>query len=226
MRVLIFGATGMVGSGVLLECLEAADVEQVTTVGRSAVMMQHPKLKQVLHADLFHVESIEAQLQPFDACFFCLGVSSVGMQEAQYSRLTYELTLDIAVPLARLNRKMTFVYVSGANTDASGKNKTMWSRVKGRTENALQRLPFKAVYCFRPGVIQPVKGVKSKTAIYQAIYVVLGPLLSLIRALRPGAVITTEGIGIAMLEVARRGAPQSVLEVADLKKIVGDFRGD
>ncbi len=220
MRILIFGATGMVGGGVLLECLEAADVEAVTAVGRTAVPLKHPKLSQVLHADLSHVSTIEPQLQPFDACFFCLGVSSAGMSEAAYSRLTYELTLDIAMVLARLNRQMTLVYVSGAGTDSSGQGKSMWARVKGRTENGLQRLPFKAVYLFRPGVIQPVKGVKSKTRLYQTIYDVLGPVLSLVRKIRPDAVITTEDIGLAMLEVARRGASKAILDTADLKAIV------
>lgn len=220
MRILIFGATGMVGGGVLLECLEAADVEAVTAVGRTAVPLKHPKLSQVLHADLYHVSTIEPQLQPFDACFFCLGVSSAGMSEAAYSRLTYELTLDIAMVLARLNRQMTLVYVSGAGTDSSGQGKSMWARVKGRTENGLQRLPFKAVYLFRPGVIQPVKGVKSKTRLYQTIYDVLGPVFSLVRKIRPDAVITTEDIGLAMLEVARRGASKTILDTADLKAIV------
>lgn len=220
MRVLIFGATGMVGAGVLLECLAAPDVEAVVAVGRSPVLPQHPKLRQVIHADLFHLADIESQLQPFDACFFCLGVSSVGMQEAEYSRLTYELTLGVATVLARLNRTMTFVYVSGASTDSSEQGKTMWARVKGRTENSLQRVPFKAVYLLRPGAIQPVKGVRSKTPIYHAVYVVLGPLLALISAVAPHAILTTEGVGLAMLDVARHGARNPVLEAGDLKDIV------
>ena len=224
MKVLIFGATGMVGAGVLLECLSAADVEAVVAVGRSPVPLKHPKLRQVAHADLFHLADIEAQLQPFDACFFCLGVSSVGMQEAEYSRLTYELTLGVATVLARLNRTMTFVYVSGASTDSSEQGRTMWARVKGRTENSLQRVPFKAVYLFRPGAIRPVKGVRSKTPIYQTIYVVLGPLLALVGAVAPNAILTTEGVGLAMLDVARRGARNAVLEASDLKDIVRRLR--
>ena len=220
MRIVLFGATGMVGGGVLLECLAAPDVEQVVAVGRAAVPMQHPKLEQVVHADLFDLATVESQLQPFDACCFCLGVSSFAMGEADYRRLTYDLTLGIAHVLARLNRAMTFVYVSGAHTDSSEQGKTMWARVKGRTENSLQRLPFKAVYLFRPGAIQPVKGVRSKTRTYRFLYALLGPMLAIVKLVRPNAVITSEGIGLAMLEVARHGARKTVLETADLKALV------
>ena len=220
MRVLLFGATGMVGGGVLLECLAAPDVERVVAVGRAPVSMQHPKLEQIVHADLFDLAAIEAQLQPFDACFFCLGVSSIAMGEADYRRLTYDLTLGIAHVLARLNRGMTFVYVSGANTDGSEQGKSMWARVKGRTENSLQRLPFKAVYLFRPGAIQPVKGVRSKTRSYRVLYALLGPLLAIAKRVRPNSIITSEGIGLAMLEVARHGAGKAVLETVDLKALV------
>ena len=216
----MFGATGMVGGGALLACLAATDVERVVTVGRTAVSLQHPKLEQLVAADLFDLATIEPRLQPFDACFFCLGVSSFRMGEAKYRRLTYDLTLHIANVLARLNRGMTFVYVSGADTDGSEQGRTMWARVKGRTENSLQRLAFKAVYLFRPGAIQPVKGVRSKTASYRILYVLLGPLLALVKLVRPDAVITTEGMGLAMLEVARHGAAEAVLESADLKAIV------
>ena len=226
MRILLFGATGMVGGGVLLECLAAPDVERVVAVGRAAVPMQHPKLEQIVHADLFDLAAIEPRLQPFDACFFCLGVSSFAMGEADYRRLTYDLTLGIAHVLARLNRTMTFVYVSGADTDGSEQGKTMWARVKGRTENSLQRLPFKAVFLFRPGAIQPVKGVRSKTRSYRILYALLGPLLAIVKAVRPNAVITSEGVGLAMLEVARHGASKAVLEIADLKAIVRGLRSN
>jgi uncharacterized protein YbjT (DUF2867 family) len=224
MRVLIFGATGMVGQGVLLACLKAADVECLRTVGRAKTGRVDPKLDEVVHDDLFDLGTFEGELQPFDACFFCLGVSSLGMQEPAYTRLTYDLTLAIAQPLARLNPQMTFVYVSGASTDSSERGKAMWARVKGRTENALQRLSFKAVYLFRPGVMLPVEGFKSKTRWYSAIYALLGPVFKIVTAVRPGSLLTTEGLGNAMLEVTRHGASAPVVEVPELKALANRHR--
>jgi len=212
MKVLLFGATGMVGQGVLRECLLADDVQQVRVIGRTPVTQTHAKLSQVVHADLFNYQGIEAELQGFDACFFCLGISVVGLDEAQYTRVTYDLTLAAAEVLSRLNPNMTFVYVTGAGTDSSEKGRSMWARVKGRTENALQRLPFKAVYLMRPGAIQPLHGVRSKTALYQAVYTLAGPLMSLLRRLWPDTIQTTETIGRAMLAVARNGGPQPILD--------------
>ncbi|WP_213939471.1 NAD(P)H-binding protein [Pseudomonas sp. dw_612] len=212
MKALIFGATGMVGQGVLRESLLAADVEQVVVVGRTAIEATDTKLQSLVVPDLTRLGAVEAQLQGFDACFFCLGVSSSGMDEAQYSRLTYDLTLAVAEVLARLNPGMTFVYVSGAGTDSTEKGKSMWARVKGRTENALLRLPFKAVYLFRPGVIQPLNGARSKTSAYRWTYLVMGPLLPLLRNLFPRQVLTTVSVGQAMLGVARHGAAGAVLE--------------
>lgn len=220
MKILLFGATGMVGHGVLLACLDAQDVSKVRAVGRVATGIARPKLDEVVRADLFSIAGIGDALQPFDACFFCLGVSSFGMAEPEYTRLTYDLTLAIAEVLARRNPRMTFVYLSCAGTDASEHGKSMWARVKGRTENALRRLPFHAVYLFRPGLIQPVRGARSKVAAIRLLYVVLGPLLTLMRTLVPGSVITTDGIGRAMLAVARRGTPgRVVLESAALKAL-------
>lgn len=216
MNVLIFGATGMVGQGVLRECLLAADVQIVQTVGRSASGEQHPKLRELIHADLFDYAAIESELTGFDACFFCLGVSSAGMKEADYTRLTYDLTLAAAQTLSRLNPQMTFVYVSGASTDSSEQGGSMWARVKGKTENALLRLPFKAVYLFRPGLIQPLNGARSKTASYRLIYSLSKPLFPLLRALMPRQVQSTVSVGRAMLTVARRGAPQAVIEAGDI----------
>ncbi|WP_338525889.1 NAD(P)H-binding protein [Pseudomonas batumici] len=211
MNILLFGATGMVGQGVLRECLLADDVQQVRVIGRTPVTQVDGKLSQVVHADLFDYRGIESELQGFDACFFCLGVSAVGLDEAQYTRLTYDLTLAAAETLSRLNPGMTFVYVSGAGTDSSEKGRSMWARVKGRTENALQRLPFKGVYLMRPGAIQPLHGVRSKTRLYQAVYSLTGPLMSLLRRLWPDSIQTTETMGRAMLAVARKGAPQAIL---------------
>jgi uncharacterized protein YbjT (DUF2867 family) len=158
MNLLLFGATGMVGQGVLRECLLDPNVQLVEPVGRSATGAQHPKLREIVNQDLLHYESIEAQLTGFDACFFCLGVSSTGMTETDYERVTFGITMAAAEVLCRLNPQMTFIYVSGAGTDSSEQGRTMWARVKGRTENALLRLPFTAAYMFRPGIIQPLDG--------------------------------------------------------------------
>jgi uncharacterized protein YbjT (DUF2867 family) len=214
--VLLFGATGMVGQGVLRECVLAKDVEMVQTIGRTPTGHPHPKLRELLHRDLLEYDSIEPRLKNFDVCFFCLGVTSSGLKEADYARFTYDLTLAAAQALVRLNPKMTFVYVSGAGTDSTEKGRVMWARVKGRTENALLRLPFKAVYLFRPGVIQPLHGIRSKTASYRVLYTLSKPLFPLLRALFPQHILSTESIGRAMLNVARRGAPKRVLEAPDI----------
>jgi uncharacterized protein YbjT (DUF2867 family) len=219
MKVLIFGATGMVGQGVLRECLLDPGVQAVETVGRTASDVQHPKLREVVHQDLFNYSSIEGELSGFDACFFCLGITSAGMTEADYERVTYGITMAAAETLSRLNPQMTFVYVSGAGTDSSEAGRVMWARVKGKTENALMRLPFKAAYMFRPGIIQPVKDVRSKTAAYRIFYTLTKPLLPLARWAFPNYVLTTEQIGRAMLAVARNGAPKRVLESRDINTV-------
>ena len=216
MNILIFGATGMVGHGVLRECLLAADVTSITTVGRTPTFGQHPKLTEIVHENLTNLSNIAHALRGFDACFFCLGVSSSGMDEAMYTRLTYDLTLAVAHQLLEQNADLTFVYVSGAGTDSSEKGKSMWARVKGRTENALLRLPFKAVYLFRPGVIRPLHGARSKTRLFRIVYVLLAPALPALRLWAPNTVLTTEIVGKAMLAVARHGAPSAVLEAADI----------
>lgn len=214
MKVIIYGASGMVGQGVLRAALMAEDVEQVLLVGRSDTGRRHPKLQQLVLADLFDYSAVSARLQGYDACFFCLGISSAGMSEADYSRLTYDLTLAAARVLAPLNPQMTMVYVSGAGTDSSEQGRSMWARVKGRTENALLRLPFKAVYLFRPGVIQPLHGIRSKTASYRVFYTLAAPLMPLLRRLLPRAILSTDSVASAMLNAARRGAPGGVLESA------------
>ncbi|WP_029922110.1 NAD(P)H-binding protein [Nevskia soli] len=216
MNILLFGATGMVGQGVLRECLLDPEVQSVAAIGRSASGNRHPKLRQVVHADLMEYASLEADLSGFDACFFCLGVSSAGMKEDAYARITCDYTLAAAQTLARLNPQMTFIYVSGAGTDSSEQGRSMWARVKGRTENALLRLPFKAAYMFRPGAIEPLHGIRSKTPSYQFFYSLLGPLLTLLRRAFPNLVTTTETVGRAMLVAAKRGAPKSILESRDI----------
>lgn len=219
MNVLLLGATGMVGQGVLRECLLATDVLRVTTLGRTATGQTHAKLDELVHASLFDLSPIESRLTPYDACFFCLGVSSAGMSEQKYTVVTHDLTLSVARTLARLNPGMTFVYVSGMGTYTTEHGRSMWARVKGRTENALLRLPFKAAFMFRPGAIMPMHGVRSKTALYRAAYVVLTPLYPLIKRLSPNAVTTSEQVGQAMLQVARHGYPNSVLETADINAL-------
>jgi uncharacterized protein YbjT (DUF2867 family) len=219
MNILIFGATGMVGQGVLRECLLAPDVQSVVAIGRNPTGQQHPRLRDLVHKDMYDYSAIEPQLQGFDACFFCLGVSSVGMKEPEYKRISYDLTMAAATVLARLNPGMTFTYVTGAGTDSSERGASMWARVKGATENALLRLPFKGAYMFRPGVIQPLHGVRSKTPLYDGIYVVLSPLLSLAYRLWPTKVTTTEKVGRAMLAVARGGAPKKLLDPADINAL-------
>jgi uncharacterized protein YbjT (DUF2867 family) len=219
MKIAIFGTTGMVGRGVLRECLLASDVTQVTVIGRTRVMQTDPKLRQVILSDLEKIQDADVGWDEIDACFFCLGVSSSGMSEAAYSHLTYDITLAVATLLAHANPQMIFTYVSGAGTDSTERGKSMWARVKGRTENALTALPFSGVYLFRPGVIQPLHGIKSKTASYRVFYSMTKPLLPIARALFPNVVLTTEDIGRAMLNAARRGAGRVVLETKDIARL-------
>ena len=210
----------MVGQGVLRECLLASDVEAVRTVGRTATGVPHTKLHETVVPDLFDVGAYEGELTGFDACFFCLGVSSAGMMEEAYTRLTYELTMRVGEALARLTPSMIFVYVSGAGTDSSEHGRTMWARVKGRLENALLRLPFRAAYMFRPGVIVPLHGIRSKTKAYRILYVLLKPVLPLVWRAFPNQVVTTEELGRAMLIVARHGALKRVLETQNLRDLL------
>ena len=222
MRVILFGATGMVGQGVLRECLLAHDVERVLAVGRKATGQRHEKLRELVTADLFDLGPHAAELTGFDACFFCLGVSSAGMSESEYRHVTKDLTLAVGELLARLNPTMTFLYISGAGTDSTERGRMMWARVKGETENALLRLPFQAAYMFRPGFIQPLHSITSRTQLYRLVYAALGPLYPLWKALFPRWVTTTELVGKAMLAVARRGAPKPVLETADINALGRD----
>lgn len=216
MKVIVFGATGMIGRGVLRECLLDDRVTGVLTVGRAPTGVVHEKLREIVHGDLMDLSPIEGELSGYDACFFCLGVSSAGMSEKDYRRVTYDYTLSAGRTLARLNPSSTFVYVSGAGTDEHGR--AMWARVKGATENALLALPFEA-YMFRPGYIQPMHGVTSRTRWYRLAYVVSAPLYPLLRRLFPSAVTTTERIGQAMITVAERGAPRRVLGPADINAL-------
>jgi uncharacterized protein YbjT (DUF2867 family) len=218
MNVLIFGATGMVGQGVMRECLAAPDVEKVLTVGRTPTGLQHPKLQELVHAEMWDYANVEAELSGFDACFFCIGVTSSGLSEQKYTHLTYDMTLAVASALARLNPQMVFVYVSGAGADSSETSRIMWERVRGKTENALLKLPFRGVYIFRPGMIQPV-GVRSKTTAYRWFYTLTKPLLPMLRAMLPDQILSTPQVGQAMLAAVRHGAPKRVLESPDINAL-------
>jgi uncharacterized protein YbjT (DUF2867 family) len=216
MKIVIFGATGMVGQGVLREALRAEGVERVLAVVRKASGLSHPNLRELVHRDFTDFSTVQAELGGFDACFYCLGVSSAGMPDADYRRVTYQYTLAAADVLARLNPAMVFIYVSGAGADGTEKGRSMWARVKGETENALKRLPFRAAYMFRPAFIRPAHGERSRTASYRVMYAASGWLFPVLRRLFPGYVTTTEEVARAMLRVARDGAPQQVLENADI----------
>lgn len=219
MKILIFGATGMVGQGVLRECLEDSRVESVLVVGRSSVRLTDPKIREILHVDFLDFKPIQSQLAGYDACFFCLGASAAGKSEDDYRRLTYDVTLAAAEALVAVNPNLTFCYVSGEGTDSTEHGRAMWARVKGRTENALLRMPFKAAYMFRPGYIQPLKGVRSKTGWYQAIYNIAGPLYPLLRRLVPRYVTTTVNVGRAMIDVAANGSSLKILTTKDINRV-------
>jgi uncharacterized protein YbjT (DUF2867 family) len=211
----------MVGQGALRACLAADDVERVACLGRSPVGEVHPRLVDIVHPDLFDAAGATASCKDYDACFFCLGVSASGLSEAEYSRLTFDLTTGIARELVKRNPRMVFVYVSGAGTDSSERGRTMWARVKGRTENALLAMGFRAACMLRPGIIQPLDGIRSKTGWYQALYSASRPLLPLFRRLAPNQVLTTRVMGATMLRLAREGGPAGIYEAAAINRMGG-----
>ncbi len=214
-KTIITGSTGMVGEGVLHECLKHADVESVLVINRNSCGVKHNKLKEIIHKDFFDLSAIENQLSRYNACFFCAGVSSVGKNETEYKRITYDLTLNFAKTLQRLNSGMVFTYVSGVGTDSTEKGKSMWARVKGKTENDLLKMPFKAAYMFRPGYIQPTKGLANTYKIYK----VLASLYPVLEKLFPKYVVTLEEVGLAMINVALNGSEKKILECADIRKL-------
>jgi uncharacterized protein YbjT (DUF2867 family) len=221
-HAVLFGATGMVGAGVLLECLDDPRVQSILAIGRSPTGRKHLKLSEILRSDFFNYDDLRSEFASCDACFFCLGVTSVGLDEPAYTHLTYDLTTAAARAMAAVNPNMTFCYVSGVGTDSTGRGRTMWARVKGRTENAILALPFKAAFMFRPGFIQPVKGVRSKTAWYQAAYTVLGPIASVLLRLAPNQVTTTARLGRAMIRVAHGGSGKRILHTRDINALAGE----
>jgi hypothetical protein len=212
LRVIITGVTGMVGEGVLHECLHHPQVESVLVINRKPCDVKHPKLKEIIHHDFFNVTPLSAELARYNACFFCLGISSIGIKEEEYFRVTHTLTLHIARVLCNINPDMTFCYVSGASTDSSEQGRSMWARVKGKTENDLFKLPFKQVYAFRPGYIHPTPGLKNTHTLYKYIQWLYKPL----RALFPNALATLCQVGYAMINAALYGYPKKILEVKDI----------
>jgi uncharacterized protein YbjT (DUF2867 family) len=222
MRVILFGATGMVGQGVLRECLADPQVESILVVGRSPSGLEDPQVREIVHPDLFDYSDLEDELTGFDACFFCLGISAAGMSEEAYRRISLDLTLAAAQALSRLNPGMTFIYVSGTGTDSTEQGRIMWARVKGKTENELLKLPFKAAFMFRPAYIQPLSGIESRTKAYRVLYSLVGPLYPMLQALLPRYVTTTEKVGLAMLQVAKQGSSQPILENDDINRLAAE----
>ena len=217
MKVIITGATGMVGQGVLLECIESPEVTSVLVVNRRPIELQHAKIKEVIHNDLSDISAIEEQLKGFDACFFCLGVSSLGLNEDQYRAITYDITLNFARTLLKYNPGIIFNYVSGLGTDSSETSRQMWARVKGKTENDLLNLPFRHATMFRPGIIIPEKGVKVGKTWYNKLYTLLKPFNSMLMKL--SSVTSTSRVGKAMIKTALKKPGKSHLENHDINEI-------
>lgn len=216
-NAIITGSTGMVGKGILLECLENNLVESVLVINRRPLGIKHPKMKEIIHSDFMDLSDITLQLRGYNACFFCMGVSSAGLSEEKYNRITYDYTLNFAKILVRLNPEMTFCFISGAGTDSTEKGRTMWARVKGRTENALLNIGFKSAFMFRPGFIKPRKGIRSRTAMYNVIYALIGPLYPVLKSF-PGFVTDTKTLAQAMMYVVNNGYPKKILESRDINQ--------
>ena len=213
-KAIVTGTTGMVGEGVLLACLGHPDVEQVLVINRYPGGVSHPKLREIIHADFFNLAPIESQLTGYNACFFCLGVSSVGMDQEQYRRITYDLTLNVGEILARSNPEMTFCYVTGAGTDSSEQGRVAWARVKGATENALMRL-FKRSYMFRPGFMKASPGQKNVKSYYKY----FAWVYPIGRALYPAGFCTLQEMGQAMINAAGKGYSKQILNVKDIVEL-------
>ena len=211
-RAIVTGATGMVGEGVLHECLQHPQVESVLIINRKASGVTHPKLKEIIHADFFDLKAVESQLSGYNACFFCLGVSSVGMKEPEYTKLTYTLTLNFAETLSKLNTGMTFCYISGAGTDSTEKGGTMWARVKGKTENDLMKLPFKQVFAFRPGFMRITPGAKNALSSYKY----FAWIYPIGRAIAPKFFCTLQEVGLAMINLCLYGYEKNIIDVPDI----------
>lgn len=215
-KVIITGATGMVGKGILLECLDHESISEVLVIGRNSIEMDHPKLKELIHKDFTNFNAVKDQLKGYDACFFSLGISAAGLNEAQYKKITYDFTLSLARVLFENNPETTFNYVSGQGTDSSEKGRMMWARVKGKTENDLLKMGFKQAFMFRPGAIIPLRGIKSRTKAYQFMYDYFMWLVRLIKAISPNSVVDTTQIGLAMINSLLKGYDKKVLTPKDI----------
>jgi hypothetical protein len=215
-KVIITGATGMIGRGVLLECLDHPEIKEVLVIGRNSIEIKHPKLKELIHKDFTTFSEAQGQLEGFDACFFCMGISASGLKEEQYRRITYDYTLALAKSLYEINPKMTFNYVSGEGTDSSEMGRMMWARVKGKTENDLLKLGFKQAFIFRPGAIVPLRGIKSKTKSYQFMYDYFTWLLKIIKTISPNSIVNTTQIGLAMINSMLKGYSKPILRPKDI----------
>ena len=218
MQILLLGASGMVGQGVLRECLAATDVTEMLSLVRAPTGVRDPKLREIVLADFRNLGALEASLRDLTACFYCAGVSSFRMTESDYSALTYDLSVGVASALCRWNPGLTLIYVSGAGTDSTERGRSMWARVKGRTENTLLALPCRA-YMFRPAIIRPADGIVSKTAVYRFFYAFLSPVMPLLERALPDLVTNTRQVGRAMLGVARHGAAKRILETRDINAL-------
>lgn len=225
-RAIITGSTGMVGKGVLYECLENPDVESVLLINRSPLGIKHDKLKEIVHKDFNDLSSIKDELNGFNACYFCMGISSVGLSEDKYRKITYDITLHFAKSLIEINGDMTFIYVSGTGTDSTEKGRMMWARVKGKTENDILAMPFKGAYMFRPGYIQPMRGIKSRTRVYNVLYFFFKPLYPILKKLFPKFVTNTDNVGKAMIKASLQGYDKKHLENVDINKLAEEVVGD
>jgi uncharacterized protein YbjT (DUF2867 family) len=217
-KVIITGSTGMVGKGVLLVCLDNPAVSNILVINRHSLGMQHPKLKEVITNNFYDLSSLEQNLTGYDACYFCLGVSSFRMKEEDYHHITYDLTISVAKTLLRLNPGLVFCFVSGQGTDSTEKGSTMWARVKGKTENALLAMPFKGAYMFRPGYIHPMPGVKSRTPLYNTLIPIIKPLYPILKRIFPNSTTTNEAIGKAMIAVTLNPNPKHILNSPDINQ--------
>ena len=217
-KIILTGATGMVGKGVLLECMDAPEIEQVLLVSRRTAGINHPKVREILVQDFFDLSAIEEDFKGYDACFFCLGITSIGETEASYRRITYDLSLNFARSFIKYNENSIFCYVSGTGTDSTEKGKIMWARIKGKTENALLKMPFKTAFMFRPGYIQPLKGIKSKTKWVQAMYNIFWPVYSILKHF-PGTATNTTNMGRAMINSLTADYPKQVLGNKEINKL-------
>lgn len=219
LKVIITGATGMVGKGVLLECLDHPEIAEVLVIGRTSLDMEHSKLNELIQTDFSDYSAVENQLLGFDACYLCMGVSAAGLDEEKYRELTYDYTMTLAKTLLKLNPEITCTYVSGEGTNSTGDSKMMWARVKGKTENDLLSLGFKQTFMFRPGTIIPLRGIKSKTKAYQFAYDYFLWLIKLIKLVAPNAIVNTTQVGLAMINATIKGSDEKIIRPKDIIKL-------